>query len=201
MTALLLATLLNLSPGDVRMADDWKPRAAGLADTRFKLQFVADDPSMPPPPPPPVEEPTRSVEGMTRGQIEAQIAKLEENRPTMAGPIVLMAIGAPVLSLGVVILLFTSIVVGAIFISVGVVCAGLGMLFLILKMSAVNAYRADRDRLDAQLRKFGPAPVQQDEKAPGPPPPPPEDGPPGPPPPPPQANLVMPGALQTLFVF
>lgn len=220
MTAILLATLLNLSPG-VRLADDVKPRNVALSEARLPLQFVVFDDAIPPqpPPPPPLDDPNTpppadAVGGLSRADLTAQLRRMDETRPSLGGPIVMISLGTPLLFLGTLVMAVSipyivETVIGALILTGGVALVGLGIFFLITRIPTYQAWAADRDRLDKKLKALGgPLPDDQprqqqppDNIPPQPPPPPPDDVPPPPPPPPPQANLVVPGPMQTVFVF
>src|SRR4051812_28790768 len=82
---LMLASLLQLSPG-VQLADSTGYRHVGLSD---RLIFVDGD-----------ETPRPSLDQMTRAQMESEARRLEGERPSLIGPIVLLAVGGGVAIVG-----------------------------------------------------------------------------------------------------
>ncbi len=197
MTALLLATLLNLSPGIV-LADNVSARHVALSEARLPLLFVSDD----------EDEKRPSIDAMTREQLAVELRRLDESRPSLVGPIVLMSVGAVltfpgigVFLVGVADLSSSSIVpyllvgFGAIMITVGAILLLIGTIKLATRFGARRAHAEEVDEVQKRIDAIDQA---------MPPPPPGTPGPdimPPPPPPPPQANLVTPARMQTVMTF
>lgn len=197
MTGLLLAVLLNLSPG-IQLADNVSARHVALSQARLPLVFVSDEDVRP------------SIDAMSREQLAVELRRLEENKPSLVGPIVLLSVGGALAIPGVYILLtglsslgyyssgfeaFLAVVfvgVGVAFLTAGVILAIVGGIKLATRLVGRGKHLEEveevRKRIDALDQTI---PV---------PPPPPELVPP-PPPPPPQANLVIPGAMRTVMTF
>lgn len=215
MTGLLLATLLNLSPGIV-LADNVESRHVALSDVRFRLQFVSDD----------SEKPEPTLDQMTREQLAEELKRVESSRPSIVGPIVLLAVGAGLGASGVVLFLtglasvgrattvaqlipYLMVGLGGVLSVVGVVLLIVGAIMLpikIIKRARAGSEANDiRTRMDASDRarpiEAPPVPPPAAPMSPEAPPPPPPLPLPPPPPPPAQANLVVPGFMQTVMVF
>jgi hypothetical protein len=202
LTGLLLATLLNLSPG-IQLADNVEARNVALSEARLPLLFVMSDDD---------EDVRPSIDAMTREQLAAELRRLDDTRPGLGGPIALMVVGvalavpgAGIVLAGVsaglgfsgsygsaVALVFAGF--GVALLVVGVILAIVGSIKLVGRISARRAHSADVDEVRKRIDTLDQAPPT------APPPPGPELMPP-PPPPPPQANFVMPGAMQTVMTF
>ena len=209
MTGLLLATLLNLSPG-IQLADNVESRHVVLSEARFRPQFVADYAE---------DGPRPNLDAMTRDQLDSELRRLDESKPNIVGPIVLLSVGGGLAipgtyflylaisaatnatgsfaSLSIVVAYFAGIV-GGLFLTAAVVMIVIGAITLPMKLSAKKAHDADTSAIRRRLDSMAPGAPPE---APPPPPPPGPDSVPPPPPPPPQANLVVPGAMQTLMTF
>jgi hypothetical protein len=199
MTGLLLATLLNLSPG-IQLIDNIGARNVALSDARFRPLLVSEDERTPRP----------MFEQMTREQLVNELRRIDESRPGLGGPIALLAVGVALIIpgggvtiaglIGLIASLRTSAMVAfttasAIVLGVGVVMVGVGIILAIvggvslgvrIKDRALNGREADevRRRIDA-LDNGQPLPVPVPSALP----------------PPPQANFVVPGAMQTVMTF
>lgn len=201
MTSLLLLTLLNLAPG-IQLADTVEGRHVALSDARIRL--VSDD-----------EETRPSIDAMTREQLTAELRRLDETKPSLVGPIVLTAVG---LGLGVggyvgisilaaslfasgsaggigVVLLYVGFILVGVACIVGIVLAIVGTVKLITRIIGKVKHGREVSEVQSRLDTMGSQPQLV--------PPPPEEAPLPlpPPPPPPQANLVVPGAMQTVMTF
>ena len=196
MTALLLATLLNLSPG-IQLADNVEARHLALSDARLPLLFVSDDEERP------------SIDAMTREQLAVELRRLDDTRPSLVGPIVLLGVGAALAIPGAVLVITglpylafrAEALVGALFIfgggillTVGVVLALIGGIKLAVRVGARSRHAEETDEVRKRIDTM-------DQTVPPPPPGPAPDAMPPPPPPPPSANLVVPGGMQTVMTF
>ena len=199
MTGLLLATLLNLSPGIV-LADNVEARNVALSDARLRLQFVADD------------GPRPSLDTMTREQLAAELRRLDDTKPSIGGPIVLLSIGAGLSIPGAYFLIsglstaafnsgtFTQAAgyilagFGGVLLTAGLILVIVGAILLPMRLSKRTAHAEETEQIRRKMDTM-------DQGAPPPPPGPEEMVPPPPPPPPPQANFVVPGAMRTVMTF
>src|SRR5687767_2751757 len=82
MTGLLLATLLNLSPG-IQLVDNVQGRKVALSEVRFRPIFISDDERKARPP----------FEQLSRDQLVAELHRVENERPGLGGPIAILAVG------------------------------------------------------------------------------------------------------------
>lgn len=207
MTGLLLATLLNLSPG-IQLADNVAARNVALSEARLPLLFVSDD----------EETKKPSIDAMTRDQLAAELRRLDETKPSIVGPIVMLAIGAPLVIGGSLIVIeglgniaavsgttfsatfgayfvgYFLIIAGAAFITVGAILAIIGGIKLAMRLGSKRAHTEETDEIRKRIDTM-------DQAAPPPQPPPPPELMPPPPPPPPQANFVVPGQMMTMMTF
>jgi len=201
LTGLLLATLLNLSPG-IQLADNVESRNVALSEARLPLLFVSDD-----------DGPRPSLDAMTREQLAVELRRLDETKPSIVGPIILLSVGGAVAIPGLYLVLtnvgylgttstavriatFIVLGVGAVMITVGAILALVGGIKLATRLGERGRHAQDTDEVRKKIDAL-------DQAAPPPPPPPPGPDmlPPPPPPPPPQANLVVPGGMQTVMTF
>lgn len=186
MTGLLLATLLNLSPG-IQLVDGASARHVTL---------VSDDERTPRP----------MFEQMSREQLVAELHRIDDARPGLGGPIAVLVVGAALIIPGVgltggglialiasrsassMMVAFTTasaivLGVGFVMVTVGIILAIAGGVSLGLRIKArsVNGHEADevRRRLDA-LDNGQPLPVPSAAS---------------------QARFVVPGSLQTVLTF
>ena len=193
MTALVLAALLNLSPG-IQLADNVESRHVALSEARLPLVFVSSDELRP------------SIDAMTREQLAAELRRLEDTRPSLVGPIVLLSVGAvlaipgaALIAIGVGNLGGTSFVEvlmiagGAMLTITGVVLVLVGGIMLAVRLVRRGGHAADVDEVRMRIDVL-------DQTLPTPAAPATELVPP-PPPPPPRANLVVPGGLRTVMTF
>lgn len=202
MTSLLLLAL-NLSPG-IQLADNISARNVALSDARIRL--VSDD-----------EETRPSLDTMTREQLVAELRRLDETRPSLVGPIVLLSVGVALAVPGYIVLnmlmggllgsaasittngsavavMYLAFVGVGVLCIVGIVLVIIGVVKLIKRIIAKGAHNREVDELQNRIDNFQPQQLDQ------PPPPPPALFPP-PPPPPAEANLVVPGGLRTVMTF
>jgi hypothetical protein len=200
LTGLLLATLVNLSPG-IQLADNVGARHVALSGARLPLVFVSDDDDGPRP----------SIDAMTREQLAVELRRLDENRPSLGGPIALLSVGVALCIPGAAIIIgglgagfgfgsgsvaaTVAILVvgfGAVLLTVGVILALVGSIKLASRIGARGAHAEEMDevrkRIDTLDQTVPPIAPQPSDLLP-------------PPPPPPQANLVVPGPLQTVMTF
>jgi hypothetical protein len=186
MTGLLLATLLNLSPG-IQLLDNAGARHVTL---------VSEDERSPRP----------LFEQMSREQLLAELHRIDGARPGLGGPIAVLAVGVALIVPGVavtaggligliasrsgssMVLAFTTasaiiLGVGFVMVTVGIILAIAGGVSLGLRIKArsVNGHEADevRRRLEA-LDNGQPLPVPTAAS---------------------QASFIVPGSLQTVFTF
>ena len=197
MTGLLLAALLNLSPG-IQLADNVSARHVALSDVRFRPLLVSDDEKVPRP----------MFEQMTRDQLAAELKRLDDERPSLGMPIGLLVAGAALIIPGIGVtavgvigliasargavmgLLTASAIltgVGFVMVTVGIILAIVGGVTLGVRIKGrhLNGNEADelRRRLEA-LDNGQPLPVPMPAPAPA-----------------PEANFVVPGAMQTVMTF
>ena len=210
MMCLLLATVLNLSPG-ISLADNVESRHVALSDIRTRLQFVSDD-----------DDKRPSLDAMTREQLAVELRRLDGTRPSLVGPIVLLSLGAAFAIPGAVLMVtslaaiavngtpnfgssgtsglsaaipYFTFIGGAVLATVGVILVLIGGIKLPFRLKARSAHSREVDDVKKQIDVVDKAPVAPPVVVP------PADAIPPPPPPPPQANLIVPGQLQTLWAF
>ncbi len=189
MTGLLLAALLNVSPG-IALTDTMEARHAFL--------YVAQDERVPRP----------MFEPLSREQLVAELARIDGVRPGLGGPIALLAVGLAlavpgggVTAAGLIGLLASSrlmsmglgTLISAVLTGVGVVMVTVGVILAIvggvtlgvrIKARSTNGKEADEIRRRMEALEAGqplPPPPQQPQG--------------------PQTNFVTPGPLQTLLTF
>jgi hypothetical protein len=189
MIAAVLVAVLNLAPG-IQLADTTGPRHVGLLGGG-RVVFVSDD-----------EAPTMSIDQMTRDQQVNELRRIEENRPSLVGPIVLLSIGGALLIEGVYNLFsglytvglggtiyatagYIVLGIGAISITVGVILGVIGLVKLLGRLSARREAASQIDELHRRIDSAPPVGI--------PPPPPPM--------PPPSANWVLPSEGMTVASF
>ena len=197
MTGLLLATLLNLTPG-IQLADNVGARHLALSEARFVPLFVTEDERTPRP----------MFEQMTRDQLVGELRRLDDVRPSLGMPIGLLVAGVLLILPGAPITVAGSIAlgvalrgamtglaagasillgVGAVMLTVGAILAIVGGVNLGLRIRGrtLNGRQADevRRRLDA-LENGQPLPAPIPET-----------------PSPSQTHFVVPGAMQTVMTF
>ena len=154
MTHLILLSVLNVAPG-IQLADNVDARHVALSDPGIRQ----DDDGLP------------RVDAMTQGQLVAEQRRLDETRPSLVGPAVLLGVGGGLSISGAILfeLVLGSItariglsdVVGAYFglvlcsvaIGVGIVLAIVGTVQLVRQFIAQGRHAADtsavQNRLDA----------------------------------------------------
>ncbi len=197
MTGLLLATLLNLAPG-IQLVDNVGARHLALSEARFTPLLVSDDDRVPRP----------TLDQMSREQLAAELRRLDDERPSLGGPIATLVVGVAlivpgfgitvggviglianargaVMGLTTASLILTGI--GFAMVTVGIILCIVGgvKLGLRIKDRTLNGREADEIRRRIDAREWGqPQPVPM-----------------APPPLPAQSSLVVPGDLQTVMTF
>lgn len=198
MTALLLATLLNLSPG-IQLADGAGVRNVALSEARLPFLLVSDE----------EDDKRPSIDAMTREQLVSELRRLDDTRPSLGGPIAALSVGVVLgisgaavafVGVGVIgfsgsaqILTYALLGVGGAMVIVGAILILVGTIKLATRFGAIRAHRDETDevqkRIDAIDQKLPPMAPSPDLL------------PPPPPPPPPQASRLLPGAMATVMTF
>lgn len=200
MLTLVLVSALNLAPG-ITLADHAAAYPDGFTG---RVRLVADEEDD--------GDKRPSLDAMTRTQLARELKRLEDARPSFAGPIVAMAIGYPLLIAGLAVAFvgfgsfaisssstlaivgFLLVGVGAIMGVAGFIVALIGTIKLATRFGARRASAEEIDEVQRKIDELDQRPVVQ-------PLPPPDIAPPPPPPLPPEANLVRPGPMMTLATF
>ncbi len=184
MTALLLATLLQFSPG-IGLVDNVQARHIALSSARFAPLLVSEDEGVPRP----------MFDQLTREQLSAELRRLDETRPGLGGPIATLAVGVALIipGLGITaggligliasargtVMGFTTAAaivlgVGFVMVTVGIILAIVGGITLGLRIKARTLNGREADEIRHRLDIMDPVP---------------------------QANLVIPGPMQTVMTF
>lgn len=194
-------SLLNLSPG-IQLADNVAARNVALSDARFRLVSDEEDEARP------------SLEAMTQAQLTAELRRLDETRPSLVGPIVMLVVGAALavpgyivinilsptlLTLGTnatmngtaVLLAYLGFIGAGVLCIVGIVLVIIGTVKLIRRILAKKGHSEEVLAVQQRLDTINAQPPAVPEAPPPLPPPPPLA--------PPSASLVIP--LRTVMTF
>ena len=182
MSGLLLVGLLAAS-GGFQLGDSVEHRGLTLLGGRIQL----------------VEDHSRALDAMNKDQLAAELFELQNAKPSLVGPIVLLSIGGGLSLFSLYFFGLTglgtygeafAIAGGAVFLIPGVVLIIIGGILLAVRLARISSWRADvadlERRVDAAERS-----QPQPELAPPPPPP----------PPPPGANFIVPPPGMVVAVF
>lgn len=195
-------SLLNLSPG-IQLADNVAARNVALSDARFRLVSDEEDEARP------------SLEAMTQAQLTAELRRLDETRPSLVGPIVMLVVGAALavpgyivinilsptlLTLGTnatmngtaVLLAYLGFIGAGVLCIVGIVLVIIGTVKLIRRILAKKGHSEEVLAVQQRLDTINAQPPAVPEAPPPPLPPPPPLA-------PPSASLVIP--LRTVMTF
>jgi hypothetical protein len=179
----LLSTQGVIQPADYALEARAERPAFGARLTKHHVHGIGvgmllaqNDPQAMPPPPPPGGEFTAPMPARSLQELRAEYARIENERPGIVGPIVMLAIGVPLLVVGVV-LLYTFLIYGAFDIAwlpvlfLGIAFGVVGLILGIVGGVKLGRNLRDRSVANQQLEDIK-RQIDALESAPPPPPPP-----------------------------
>lgn len=178
--ALMLTTQGAISPGNFALEPSDNPVTVGARLTKHHVNAIGEGMLLaqagePPPIPPPAGEMMAPMPARSLQDLRAEYQRLDESRPGLAGPIVMLAIGVPCLAVGAG-LLYTFLVYSVSVYTIPILIIGLALIAVGLVLGIVGGVKLgrnirERNDIGRQMEDIK-RQIDALESAPPPPPPP-----------------------------